>query len=226
MPNQEARPERQSGALAINQLTFSELEANVDLRDSLLQLYCNVFNAPPWNDNWVPEEVASLMDKHLKPDGTLTIALREGRPIGFMWGYVGTLDYVVPESVETYLNLDYDDKTRSLIIEQVTEALTAQSSPETLFNHCEIAVDSKEQGRVGGLLLVTAITDVLASGQIEWMYGITSMESSFYRIVQSRGAILLCSLSDYEPIRDINDTRVIMAMDMKNLLPGAKKRLY
>lgn len=215
-------PEQPKPRLVINQLTLAELRSDINLYNSLLNLYCDIFNAPPWNDSWTPQEVAQIIEKQLKPQDSITVALRGENPIGFMWGYTGPSSEVVAESVETYLSRDYDQSTRNLIIAEVGEGLKIYNCPPLLFNHCEVGVHPQEQGRVGGYLIQSTVITQLGLGLTEWMYGITSIQSPLYRIVQSRGARLLCSLDKY---LKQGENRVVMAMDMRNLLPGAKKRL-
>ena len=101
-PPERYKPERLGNSLNVSQYSLTELQASPSLYRSLLQSYCDVFKASPWNEEWTSDEVDEIIKLELGKDGKVTLATRENRVLGFFWGREGQREEIVPLVINTH----------------------------------------------------------------------------------------------------------------------------
>lgn len=197
MPYTHEIPNPESPAHRINIARFSlqDLQEKRPIYESLLQSYCDVFNAPPWNEEWNRDSAAQVVEVGLADQSEASLAMEGDRVLGFFWGREGTADEIVAKAVHTYLASDLDSYGRQVypendrieMVRAITERLADGGYPDLLFYGMEEGVlpefrSTFKGARIAYELMKAGTTLQLSEGSAEWMFGMTSEKSPMYSI--------------------------------------------
>lgn len=227
-------PEDLVQKIAIGQYSLAELQQDPALFQSLLGAYCDVFNAPPWNQNWEREAAEYVVNVGLGTEHKATLATSNNEVLGFFWGHEGSTDEIVPKAVHTYLASEiddwgraiYPDKDRMLIVNTIKDRLREGNYPDSLFYGMEEGVlprlrNTYRGAKIAYELLKSGVTTHLAKGSAKWMFGMTSQESPMYAIFNKahRKADLIFEMSELQSsvpgIDHTNNPLVFLVKDMR-----------
>ena len=215
MSNPETAPEKRQSTVTFEKYSFGTLQKTPPLYASFLQMYCDIFNAPPWNENWAQAGVDQVLNAALGPSGKVALAIKDESIVGFCAIREGPADQLVAVSVNAYLKPLFPENTRQRIIGEVLKKIKEGNYPSDIILGCELAVvPQKRNTSVAFRLLKTLVADELESPGTRYMYGTTSKDSPLFKIFSKgyRRAAILLDLNDIAPDPE---NRVFLIKDMR-----------
>ncbi len=219
-------------SFTLDQYTLPELQANPQLYESFLITYCDVFNSPPWNENWTPDGVAGVLSDEIDNDDNIFLARQDDSIVGFSWGKQANVGKIVPMAFDAYLfndsitdNIDNKPYDRENLMAEVMLGLERQGFTEKdlIFYGCELGIVPDKRGSFQGSkiayeLFNTLIKIQLEDGMAQHIFTLTRRDSAIYKMFTKkyRASIVLLDLQEYCNNKDI-EPYVFMLKDMKEI---------